>query len=366
MIAELPGPERTRDRVRYNNDSCNAEQLMSSSSYSGAGLASGSRIRCVIAILLFAVGMSVSAQQARPAPVPAGLETVSFYSPAVDRDMKFDIVLPPDYAESERRYPVLYLLHGHLQNYTVWGRSLRAAEVARRLGDLIVVMPDGGNSWFVNYAENAAGERNNWEDHVVIDVVSYVDSHYRTEARRAGRAIGGLSMGGFAALAIGLRHPQQFISLGSTSGALSHARNAAAAIRAGLDRSPPALPQGEEFERADRFVADIISIPGFATQAERTPAGTDFLTAEQAEAYDPFSTIYEVPRSDMPHIFLDAGTADPLIRETRELAQLLMINNVPFDLRQDQGGHTADYWRGSIGIMMAVQNEVMQRALDDR
>lgn len=322
----------------------------------------------VVVLLLAGVLPVAVGQDLQPvaAPRPTGLETVSFYSPAVDREMKFDIVLPPDYDGGERRYPVLYLLHGHLQNYTVWGRNLGAAEAARRLGELIVVMPDGGNSWFVNYAENHGGQRNNWEDHVVVDVVNYVDSHYRTEARRAGRAIAGLSMGGFAALAMGLRHPRQFVSLGSSSGALGHARHAAAAIRAGLDRSPAPLPEAEQFARADQFVAELIAIPGFGTQAERTPAGTDFLTAEQAEAYDPFTIIYEVPRSAMPHIYLDAGTADPLLREARELAQLLMINNVPFDFRQDQGGHTADYWRRSVGTMMAVQNEVMQQALGNR
>ncbi|MFN3162529.1 MAG: alpha/beta hydrolase [Pseudohongiellaceae bacterium] len=325
-------------------------------------------LRCSLTLLLVGMVTNAVAQALQPvaAPRPDGLETVSFYSPAVAREMKFDIVLPPDYADSERRYPVLYLLHGHLQNYTVWGRSLGAAEVARRLGELILVLPDGGNSWFVNYAASGDGQRNNWEDHVVVDVVDYVDSHYRTEARAEGRAIAGLSMGGFAALAIGLRHPQQFVSLGSTSGALGHARSAAAAIRAGLDRSPAPLPEGEQFARADQFVAGVIAIPGFGTQAERTPAGTDFLTAEQAEAYDPFTIIYEVPRSAMPHIYLDAGTADPLIAQARELAQLLMINIVPFEFRQDQGGHTADYWRRSIGSMMAVQNEVMQRALGNR
>jgi enterochelin esterase-like enzyme len=325
-------------------------------------------LRCSLALQLVGMVSNSVAQELQPvaAPRPDGLETVSFYSPAVARAMKFDIVLPPGYTDSERRYPVLYLLHGHLQNYTVWGRSLGAAEVARRLGELILVLPDGGNSWFVNYAANRDGQRNNWEDHVVVDVVDYVDSHYRTEARAEGRAIAGLSMGGFAALAIGLRHPQQFVSLGSTSGALGHARSAAAAIRAGLDRSPAPLPESEQFARADQFVADVIATPGFGTQAERTPAGTDFLTAEQAEAYDPFTIIYEVPRSAMPHIYLDAGTADPLISQARELVQLLMINNVPFTFRQDQGGHTADYWRRSIGSMMAVQNEVMQRALGNR
>ncbi len=303
----------------------------------------------------------------RAPPLPEGLETVEFYSPAVARSMKMDVVLPTGYHDVSRRYPVLYLLHGYRQNYTTWGRSLGAAVYARQLDELIVVMPDGGNSWYVNYATSEADQANRWEDHIVEDVIGYMDGNYRTEARREGRAIFGLSMGGFGALAIGLRHPNLFISLGSSSGALSHARNAAAAIRAGIDRtaeSPPPTPP--QFAEADRFVADLIAIEGFGTQQERTPRGLDFATAEQAEAYDPFSIIYQVPRSQMPHIYLDAGTSDALIGEARELAQLLMVNNVPFDFMQDRGGHSPDYWRRAIGHSMAVQNEVMQRALGNR
>jgi S-formylglutathione hydrolase FrmB len=302
------------------------------------------------------------------APIPPGMETVDFYSPAVDRRMKFDIVLPEDYYQSEKSYPVIYLLHGYMQNYTVWGRNLAAAFYARNLNDLILVLPDGGNSWFINYASSEAGQKNNWEDHIIEDIIGFVDDSFRTEAKREGRAIAGLSMGGFGAFAMALRHPELFVSMGSTSGALSHARTAAAAIRAGIDRSRG--PRNEETEariaEADEFISGIIDIPGFSTQQERTPEGLDFETAEQAEAYDPFTIIYNVPRSQMPHIYMDSGTEDGLVMEARELAIVLMVNNVPFDYMQTRGQHNSEYWRRSIGHMMSIQNEVMQRALGKR
>lgn len=302
------------------------------------------------------------------APIPPGLQTVEIFSPAVDRRMKFDIVLPENYYLSDERYPVLYLLHGYMQNYTVWGRNLAAAFYARNLNNLILVLPDAGNSWFINYASSEAGKKDNWEDHIIEDVIKHVDANYRTQARREGRAIAGLSMGGFGAFSMGLRHPELFISIGSTSGALSHARTAAAAIRAGANRGPG--PRDEQrqarIDEADEFISKIIDIPGFSTQDERTPKGIDFETAEQAEAYDPFTIIYNVPRSQMPHIYMDAGTEDGLVNEARELAQLLMVNNVPFDYMQSQGRHNSEYWRRSIGHMMTVQHEVMQRALGNR
>ncbi len=302
------------------------------------------------------------------APIPPGMETVEFYSPAVDRRMKFDIVLPQGYSQSSEAYPVVYLLHGYMQNYTIWGRNLAAAFYARNLNELILVLPDGGNSWFINYASSEDGQINNWEDHIIEDVIAYVDANYRTEARREGRAIAGLSMGGFAAYSLGLRHPHLFVSIGSTSGALGHARTAAAAIRAGIDRSqgPRDAQTQARIAEADAFISKIVDIPGFSTQQERTPRGVDFETVEQAEAYDPFTIIYNVPRSQMPHIYMDSGTEDGLINEARELANLLMVNNVPFDYMQSRGKHNSEYWRRSIGHMMTIQNEVMQRALGKR
>ncbi|MCH7816803.1 MAG: hypothetical protein IIC60_09580 [Proteobacteria bacterium] len=68
----------------------------------------------------------------------------------------------------------------------------------------------------------------------------------------------------------------------------------------------------------------------------------------------------------MPHIYLDAGIEDGLISEAREFAQILMINDVPYDYMQSLGRHNAEYWRRSIGHMMAIQYEVMQRALGNR
>ena len=324
----------------------------------------------VLLLLLSGTGLAqiAAGPVLEAAPIPPGLETVEFHSPAVDRRMKFDIVLPEAYYHSDERYPVLYLLHGVMQNYTIWGRNLGAAFYARNLNDMILVLPDGGNSWFINYASSAEGQTNNWEDHIIEDVIAYVDANFRTLARREGRAISGLSMGGFAAFSLGLRHPEMFISIGSTSGALAYARTSATAIRAGIDRKPaPRDPQRQaRIDAADDLISAIIDIPGFSRQDERTPKGDVFETPEQAEAYDPFTIIYDVPRSQMPHIYMDSGTDDGLISLARELAQILMTNDVPFDYMQTRGGHNSEYWRRSIGHMMTIQHEVMRRALGNR
>ena len=160
------------------------------------------------------------------------LQTVEFHSPAVDRTMKYNVLLPRGYEESTERYPVLYLLHGVGQNYTTWGRSNGAPFYAGLYDDLIVVMPDGGNSWYINYAD-----RCRWTDeqlggsHRVRTWSTTSIGTTGQSPRREGRAIAGLSMGGYGAITLGLRNPDMFVSIASTGGALAHSRQAAARLR---------------------------------------------------------------------------------------------------------------------------------------
>ena len=300
---------------------------------------------------------------------PLALDTVEFFSPAVDRAMKYNIVLPRGYAESTQRYPVLYLLHGLTQNYTAWGLSNGTPFYAGLYDDLVVVMPDAGNSWYVNWTAAEGGQKNNWEDHIITDVVNHVDWNFRTIARREGRAITGLSMGGYGAITLGLRHPEMFISIGSTSGALEHARQIARRMRGESPaRQAPQRTAAEQAEREARLRRPnpLIGIDGFSSQTERTPDGQEFPTAEDADAYDPFTIIATLDNEVLPHIYLDCGTEDRLIGGAREFASILMERDVPFDYMQMGGAHNAAYWIQSIGRITAVQYEVMQRALGQR
>lgn len=316
---------------------------------------------CCVALLL--AGAAAARSDAQTAVSQDALTTVEFYSPAVDRTMKYNIVLPYGYEDSDIEYPVLYLLHGLSQNYTAWGQY--GVPFYVDMYNLIVVMPDGGNSWYIDYAEHADGQTNNWESHIIEDVVGHVDANYRTIARREGRALTGLSMGGYGSITLGLRHPEMFVSIGTTSGALEHGRQAARRLR-GLS-SPPETPQRTpEEEQRRRTPNPAIGIPGFSSQEERTPAGEPFLTAEQADAYDPFVLIEQVPVDEVPHIYIDCGTEDRLIAGARELAGILIRKNLPFDYMQMPGAHNGGYWTQSVGRIIGVQYEVMRRALGER
>ncbi len=300
---------------------------------------------------VFAVCLGSFAARAM-ASEPLPVLTVAHRAETVGREMKFNVCLPADYPTSTERYPVIYLLHGLTSNYTAWAK-MNVPQVAAQY-KLIVVMPDVGNTWYVNWADT--GDRpNRWEDYIIRELIPHVDATYRTIARREARAINGLSMGGYGALMLGLRHPDLFCSIGSHSGALAFAQNSA-----------ESLAKGEQPEYLRREwsndVNPLIKIAGYSTPAERTPKGKIFATAAECAAHDPFKLVLEVPRAQLPHIYVDCGTDDRLIDSNQRFIRLLLENNIPFTYAQAGGGHVPPYWSREIAQSMAVQNLMLDRA----
>jgi S-formylglutathione hydrolase FrmB len=128
------------------------------------------------------------------------------------------VYLPPGYA-ADRRYPVVYLLHGMPGSPSEYldGTNLAVFAddgiAAGRLRPFVAVMPAAGSNR--GYNGEWAGP---WERELVDGVVPFVDAHLATTATAAGRVIAGLSAGGFGAISIGLRHPTVFGAVESWSG----------------------------------------------------------------------------------------------------------------------------------------------------
>jgi S-formylglutathione hydrolase FrmB len=282
------------------------------------------------------------------------VQAVEFFAGSVGRTLKYNIALPAGYDSSQKRYPVLYLLHGLMGNYTQWAQS--APEQAAHL-DLILVMPDAGNSWYVNWSRSEEGQKNNWEDYFIQDLIPHVDGRFRTIAAREGRAICGLSMGGYGAVVLGLLHPDMFCSVGSHSGALNFAASNRRRLASG--EAVWVIWEDRLSDRADPRIA----IEGFGTQRERTPSGDIFLTLEDCTAYDPFKLIPEISLENLPHIYLDCGLDDSLLSTSQEFALLLQENKIPYAYAQSPGEHTWEYWNREIGQAMAVQYNILQRNL---
>jgi S-formylglutathione hydrolase FrmB len=142
---------------------------------------------------------------------------------ALQQPVDVRILLPSAYDENpERRFPVLYLFHGTSGRASDWVNFGRAVDTTAAL-PLIVVMPDAGfdgdgGGWFANWFNGGARGKPMWETFHVEQVIPWIDANLRTIRTRGGRAIAGLSQGGFGALSYAARHPDMFTSVGSFSG----------------------------------------------------------------------------------------------------------------------------------------------------
>jgi len=137
-----------------------------------------------------------------------------------------DVLLPLHYdASPGTRYPVLLLLHGHGGDHRDWADHHVESLIDAVNPNVIVVMPDGGYDGFYSdwYGTDLDGHNGSvapgWETFHLGELLPWVDATYRTFGTRAGRAIAGLSMGGFGATSYAARHPDLFSAVGTFSGA---------------------------------------------------------------------------------------------------------------------------------------------------
>ena len=134
----------------------------------------------------------------------------SLFSNSLNRDLNYVVYLPDAYfSDAERKFDVLYLLHGHGENEMYWKvkgniqRLLDSLRKKKSLRDFVVIMPDGGNSWYVDAKEKM-------ESAIVSDLMPFIVSKYRINDHFENRSIAGLSAGGFGSLRIVLKHPELF------------------------------------------------------------------------------------------------------------------------------------------------------------
>ena len=219
-----------------------------------------SRLACGIAVIATVVlSSSEAAAQAR---------VVRHASASLGTERIFSILLPTGYADSDKRYPVVYLFHGGGQDHTAFMARAIFPPLARKQ-DAIFVMPAADR----NYSSLSADGQARYNAYVAAELVDYVDGHYRTIATPQARAIAGLSMGGRIATMTALQHPQRFGIVGAFSAALRMDTNDAVAGAAGsptyfyvsCGASDSLLPASQQFVKrlADQKLAhEYHEIPG--------------------------------------------------------------------------------------------------------
>lgn len=165
--------------------------------------------------------MGVLAMGVATAALSGELFSDSVPSTALGRDLKFTVYLPDGYKDAPGKFPVVYLLHGAGGDEYEWTRKGGAVETLDGLikrgliRASVAVMPTTGPaSWWADGAAEKA------ETAVMTELLPYVEGKYKVTTERQGRAIGGLSMGGYGALNLALRHPTKFCAAGIISPAI--------------------------------------------------------------------------------------------------------------------------------------------------
>ncbi|MDB4373153.1 esterase family protein [Mariniblastus sp.] len=155
----------------------------------------------------------ISQPKPSQASLPPNTQHLHFQSKLVNQNIGYCIYLPPSYSTSQKRYPVIYTLHGNGGNEFTCLDSIALLHQGIESGkwpEMIMVLPNGGRSTFY---KNSADGKFPIESIFMDELIPFIDSNYRTIASREGRCIEGFSMGGRGATRLAMKHPHLFCSL---------------------------------------------------------------------------------------------------------------------------------------------------------
>ena len=237
----------------------------------------------------------------------------TFNSASLKREMAYCILLPADYEKSQRSYPVLYLLHGLWGSENDWLAKTDVAQLARSL-PLIVVMPEGDDSWYTNSDENPG---NRYEDYLFKDVIQHIESSYRVQKIREGRFLAGLSMGGYGTVKGATKYPQMFAAVGAFSSALGVAR---------------------EDDGRGRFISIKLAFGKLGSQTRRDN--------------DVFPLLAKADIAQLPYIFESCGERDQLEPLNLQFAQMLRNLDAAYEYHELPGAHEWPVWEVSLKLFL--------------
>jgi S-formylglutathione hydrolase FrmB len=262
-------------------------------------------------------GLALLAGTAAGATLPR-VERIAFPTRALRGEETLMVYLPPSYGTSDRTYPALYFLHDAFGSASILERrgAIALLDSAMRRGEIsefVLVAPDGDGSWFSNSHDG----RRRYEDLVTVDLPRQIEQRYRVDPRAALRGITGISMGGYGAVKIALKHPELYGSVSSLSGAL--------------------FPMGWEDVELVFFLARRQLHSVFGKSA-----------ADNSLAENDLWRILEGRRVSVPfEVYLLAGTQDKyrLDRVAAQYAGYLNRHGVRTTAKLEPGIHDWPYWR---------------------
>jgi S-formylglutathione hydrolase FrmB len=249
-------------------------------------------------------------------------------APSISGRRPVVILLPAAY-DPAVRYPILYLLHGYSGSCRDWTERTSIEEFVSGWS-LIIVMPEAGNSWYVNSATDPSAR---YEEYIIHDVRTFVEARYSVDTSR--RAIAGLSMGGYGALMLSMRHPRLFRFAGSLSGAI-------------------VVPSS--LLRAD----DVPSRPAIrATQKE----AFGVVATAVLDRYDLSRLSNTLTPTTAPYFYLVTGIQDGLVEflpAQRVLTEQWRRSGLSYEYHETPGGHSWSFWDREIRPLLTRMKEVLQ------
>jgi putative tributyrin esterase len=242
------------------------------------------------------------------------MSDVTFSSTALQREMHYRVLMP-EASQSQiaggRRLPVVYLLHGGGGTFRDWSNYSDVAKYAA--GGLLLVMPQGDYSYYTNAVMRP---QDRYEDYIVKDLPADVERRFPARMDRDGRAIAGVSMGGFGAAKLALHHPEKYAFAGALSAAIDAPRRRFTWRR---------LSQSRSYQ--EMFGAD----------------GSD-----PRRANDPFLLVANADPKTMPYLYLTCGRQEGLLGPNREFAALLQRYKIAHEFHDVPGGHDWNQWNAQL------------------
>ncbi|MCR6660523.1 MAG: alpha/beta hydrolase-fold protein [Asticcacaulis sp.] len=171
---------------------------------------------CVV--LAVVIAHPVAAQSVRTEQITVHSQALEGNLEGNSPDRSVTVYLPPDYdKDSQKRYPVIYALHGYSINNEIWSKEIKTPQTiegayAAGVKGMIIVLPSS-QTLHNGSMYSSSATTGDWETFISKDLVAYIDSHYRTLPQRESRGLAGHSMGGYGTIRIGMKHPEVFSAL---------------------------------------------------------------------------------------------------------------------------------------------------------
>lgn len=259
------------------------------------------------------------------------------------------VYLPPSYFSSDKRYPVVYYLHGFqggpFEALAIAGNRLDKYTTDNQIKEMIIVGVNGANQFGGSFYTNSP-VTGNWEDFVTSDVLNYVDNNFRTLASADNRGIVGFSMGGFAAINIAFRHPDKFKHIFSLSPGLFDTNGLEKAVNQWMKQDWAPILDGYAAAFApnpegvgDRFWYDWDPTNKSVVQMWESGFGN---VAEKVDAYiqkkERLSSIYVEYGSDDTYQWIPEGS--------KHLVNTLRAKGIDVEVHDHGSGHVLTYLQG--------------------